>query len=107
LGQQQQQIINNMTRKHSKTTNNQSSSDTIERTAIDTSVCLGSLYNGYHDQVREEKYLIDAKSSSKKLNKTQCVLKDELIKINEELRLSTLFDLAPTTGVTAAVDYPQ
>jgi hypothetical protein len=88
----------------------------IKRTAVDTSGCLGSLYNQYQDQILGKLNVkIKKKALSIPSQNSQCqIIKgntDEnqnifrMIDIQDDLRLNILLNLVPWTGLTALSEY--
>jgi hypothetical protein len=87
----------------------------INRTAIDSSGRLGSLYDGYRDLVLEPLNINDTKLTQQRLGTARCsVIKGtydqnqnilKTISIEEELRLSILLNLSKKTGTAKTIDY--
>jgi hypothetical protein len=87
----------------------------INRTAIDSSGRLGSLYDGYRDLVLEPLNINDTKLTQQRLGTARCVVTKgthdqnqnilKTISIEEELRLSILLNLSKKTGTAKTIDY--
>jgi hypothetical protein len=88
----------------------------IKRVAIDTSGCLGSLYDAHRNRIREKPegifkeppVLLDKKSrcAIKTSNRHQSQNLLKLVGLDEDLRLSLLLGMTPKNGLASIIDYP-
>ncbi|CAF3911488.1 unnamed protein product [Rotaria sp. Silwood1] len=91
--------------------------ETITRTAIDISGRLGSLYDGWRDQILEALDTSTMKTSLIPSRSVLCTIQRygttessnlaRMIGIEDELRLSTLVNFAPKIGILSIIDYPH
>ncbi len=88
-----------------------------QRIAIDQRGCLGSIYDGYTDNIRG-KLKVNITSQSQQLrDRTKCVyIQDwkhdaqnllKFVDINHQLRLGILLQMTPTTGIASLVHHPR
>ena len=88
----------------------------IKRIAIDPRGCLGSIYNGYTDNINGKLKANIEFSSCKSRDQTKCVYVQnckrdvpnifEFADIDHQLRLSILLKMSPATGIASLIDYP-
>jgi len=86
------------------------------RTAIDISGRVGSLYDGYRDCILGHLNVKDEEKLYSSYKVVQCDIKHgnnnqthnifRLLSIDEQLRLSILLELAPKKGIASVIDYP-
>ncbi|CAF1314502.1 unnamed protein product [Rotaria sordida] len=90
--------------------------ETITRTAIDISGRVGSLYDGWRDQILGTLDINTMKTSTIRSRSLLCKVQKydmnkspnlaQMIGIEDELRLSTLVNFVPKIGLSSIIDYP-
>ncbi|CAF4222296.1 unnamed protein product [Rotaria sp. Silwood2] len=91
--------------------------ETITRTAIDISGRLGSLYNGWRDQILGVLDISTMKTSIIRNQSVLCKIQRcetnespnlaRMIGIEDELRLSALLNFVSNIGISSIIDYPH